>query len=81
MRHLAAIVKNINTWRSFTKQPKIDIDNITFDDWHVIRNDLEARLSPENLTGDGELPQAEVERRRTFYTAALRELESLRETA
>jgi hypothetical protein len=81
MRHLAAIVKNINTWRGFAKQPKIDINNITTNDQHVIMQDLQARLSPENLTCDGELPRAEVERRRKFYTAALNELETLQETA
>jgi len=80
MRHLAAIVKNINARRSFIKQSLIDANSMSIEDWHAIKEDLEARLSPENLACDGEIPRAEIERRRKFYTAALRELESLRET-
>jgi hypothetical protein len=37
---------------------------------------LDADLSPENLTCDGELPRAEVQKRYNFLTRAAKELKS-----
>jgi hypothetical protein len=38
---------------------------------------LDADLSPENLTCDGELPRAEVQKRYNFLTRAAKELKSI----
>jgi hypothetical protein len=41
-----------------------------------IADSLDADLSPENLTCDGELPRAEVQKRYNFLTRAAKELKS-----
>jgi len=45
-------------------------------DRQKIADSLDADLSPENLTCDGELPRAEVQRRYNFLTRAAKELKS-----
>ena len=42
-----------------------------------IADSLDADLSPENLSCDGELPRAEVQRRYNFLTKAANELKSI----
>jgi hypothetical protein len=42
-----------------------------------IADSLDADLSPENLTCDGELPRAEVQKRYNFLTRAAKELKSI----
>ena len=42
-----------------------------------IADSLDADLSPENLSCDGELPRAEVQRRYNFLTKAAKELKSI----
>ncbi len=46
-------------------------------DRQKIADSLDADLSPENLTCDGELPRAEVQRRYNFLTRAAKELKSI----
>ncbi len=46
-------------------------------DRQKIADSLDADLSPENLTCDGELPRAEVQRRYNFLTRAAAELRSI----
>jgi len=41
-----------------------------------IADSLDADLSPENLSCDGELPRAEVQKRYNFLTRAAKELKS-----
>ena len=45
-------------------------------DRQQIADSLDADLSPENLTCDGELPRAEVQKRYNFLTRAAKELKS-----
>ena len=45
-------------------------------DRQKIADSLDADLSPENLTCDGELPRAEVQKRYNFLTRAAKELKS-----
>jgi len=42
-----------------------------------IADSLDADLSPENLTCDGELSRAEVQKRYNFLTCAAKELKSI----
>jgi hypothetical protein len=42
-----------------------------------IADSLDADLSPENLSCDGELPRAEVQKRYNFLTRAAKELKSI----
>jgi hypothetical protein len=46
-------------------------------DRQQIADSLDADLSPENLTCDGELPRAEVQKRYNFLTRAAKELKSI----
>jgi hypothetical protein len=46
-------------------------------DRQKIADSLDADLSPENLTMDGELPASQVRQRHAFLTRAARELQSI----
>ena len=46
-------------------------------DRQAIANMIDSELSPENLTCDGELPRAEVQKRYNFLTKAAKELKSI----
>lgn len=46
-------------------------------DRQSIMNSLDADLSPENLTCDGELSRKEVDQRYRFFTRAVQELQSI----
>ncbi len=46
-------------------------------DRQKIADSIDADLSPENLTCDGELPRAEVQRRYNFLTRCAQELRSI----
>jgi hypothetical protein len=46
-------------------------------DRQTIANSIDADLSPENLTCDGELPRSQVQARYQFLTRAAQELQSI----
>jgi len=64
-----------NQWIVLCKGTKLSLLNKA--DRQKIADSLDADLSPENLSCDGELPRAEVQRRYNFLTKAAKELKSI----
>jgi hypothetical protein len=75
MRALTKFIEQKNHWNSFFKGPQYEID--TADGRKRVAQMIDACLSPENLTCDGELPRAEVQARYKELTTAARELVKL----
>ena len=75
MRALTKFIEQKNHWNSFFKGPQYEID--TADGRRRVAQMIDACLSPENLTCDGELPRAEVQARYKELTTAARELVKL----
>lgn len=73
MRNLQAYVDRKNSWgKLFGSQPLvIGRDN------QKIADSLDADLSPENISCDGERPASEVRKLYKFYSAAAQELRQL----
>ena len=63
-----------NQWAGLFGGKKLSLLNKQ--DRQRIADSLDADLSPENLTCDGELPRAEVQKRYNFLTRAAKELKS-----
>lgn len=68
-------VADKNNWNSLFGKNKLSL--LVKADRQRIADMLDADLSPENLTCDGELPRAEVQRRYNFLTKAAKELKSI----
>lgn len=68
-------VADKNNWNSLFGKNRLSLLNKA--DRQRIADMLDADLSPENLTCDGELPRAEVQRRYNFLTKAAKELKSI----
>ena len=64
-----------NKWADIFGGKKLSLLNKA--DRQRIADMLDADLSPENLTCDGELPRAEVQKRYNFLTKAAKELKSI----
>ena len=75
MSYLTKFVDHKNSFADFFKEPRLDINNAK--DRQRIANMIDGALSPENLTCDGELSRAEVQRRYRELTGAAEELRSL----
>lgn len=71
MENLNHYVKQKNLFRKAFGNPLYVLPR----DGEQVRMALEADLSPENISCDGERPFAEVQRLRRFYTQCLRELD------
>ena len=63
-----------NQWAGLFGGKKLSLLNKA--DRQRIADSLDADLSPENLSCDGELPRAEVQKRYNFLTRAAKELKS-----
>jgi hypothetical protein len=63
-----------NQWAGLFGGKKLSLLNKA--DRQRIADSLDADLSPENLTCDGELSRAEVQKRYNFLTRAAKELKS-----
>ena len=72
MQNLKAYVESRNKWAKIFNGAQLDLKSAK--DRQRIAEMLDADLSPENLTCDGELPRAEVNRRYKELTTAAREL-------
>jgi len=72
---LTAYVDQKNKWQKLFKGPQYEIQ--TARGRQRIADSLDADLSPENLSCDGELPRAEVARRYKTLTKAAQELVQL----
>lgn len=75
MRALAKFIDQKNHWNRFFKGPQYEIK--TADGRQKVADMIDAALSPENLTCDGELSRAEVNRRYKELTTAARQLKQL----
>ena len=75
MRALQAFVEQKNHWNSFFKGEQYEIK--TAKGRQRVADMIDAALSPENLTCDGELPRAEVNRRYKELTTAAKQLKKL----
>jgi len=74
---LVKYVERVNAFGKIWGDKEYDLNSAA--DRRRLAEKLECDLSPENLTCDGELPRAEVNRRYTLYTRALKQLEALEE--
>ena len=72
---LTAYVDQKNRWNSIFKGKQYEFQSRA--GRQEIANMLDADLSPENLTCDGELPRAEVKRRWNALASAARDLKQL----
>ena len=61
MKALENFLKQKNHWNSFFKGPQYTLNSAA--DRQAVADMIDNALSPENLTCDGELPRAEVQRR------------------
>ena len=75
MKALQKYIDQKNRWNSFFKGEQYEI--VTQTGRQRLADMIDNALSPENLTCDGELPRAEVNRRYRELTAAARDLVKL----
>ena len=75
MKALQTYIDNKNRWNAIFKGEHYEIE--TARGRQRIADALDADLSPENLTCDGELPRAEVKRRWNALASAARDLKQL----
>ena len=73
--NLTAFVDQENAFATIFRRPELSLQSPR--DRQAIANRLDAALSPENLTMDGECPKAEVARRYRFLSGAALELLAL----
>ena len=72
MKALQEFIAQKNHWNSFFKGPQYSLN--TAAERQAVADMIDAALSPENLTCDGELPRAEVNRRYKELMTAARQL-------
>jgi len=70
---LIKYVEQKNRWRALFGEPELDIRNAK--DRQQIARMIDADLSPENLTCDGELSRSQVQQRYSQLTRAARDLQ------
>jgi hypothetical protein len=75
MKALTKFIEQKNHWNSFFNGPQYEI--ATAKGRQRVADMIDAALSPENLTCDGELPRDEVNRRYRELTTAARQLKQL----
>jgi hypothetical protein len=75
MQALAKFIEQKNHWNSFFKGEQYEIQ--TSQGRQRVADMIDSALSPENLTCDGELPRAEVNRRYKELMTAARQLRQL----
>ena len=75
MRALHEFISQKNHWNSFFQGEQYEIQ--TAKGRQRVADMIDAALSPENLTCDGELPRAEVNRRYNELMTAAKQLKKL----
>ena len=75
MKALQAYIDQKNKWNAMFKGEQFELS--TAKGRQRIADSIDAALSPENLTCDGELPRAEVARRYKELTTAANQLKKL----
>lgn len=77
MKHLQAYIDQQNKWNSLFSGNKVIYEVQTARGREFVARHIDAALSPENLSCDGELPRAEIQRRYRALTQAAQELINL----
>jgi hypothetical protein len=72
MKALTAYISQQNKWNAMFKGPQYEIE--THEGRKRVAEMIDAALSPENLTCDGELPRSQVQARYRALTAAAKDL-------
>lgn len=75
MKQLQAYVDRKNMWYAMCRKPGLCLSRA--EDRQKIADSIDADLSPENLSCDGELSRSQVQARYRALTAAARELRAL----
>ena len=75
MKNLQAYIDQKNAWTRFFNAPAITFP-LTQAEVNSIAGGLDSDLSPENLHCDGEISQAEAQRKYRFYATVYRELDA-----
>ena len=75
MKALQAYIDQKNKWNARFKGEQFELESAS--GRQRVAQSLDADLSPENLTCDGELPRAEVARRHKMLTACALQLNKL----
>jgi len=75
MKALQAYIDQKNKWNAIFKGRQYEIT--TAAGRQQVADSLDADLSPENLTCDGELPRSQIQARYRQLSAAARELQKL----
>jgi hypothetical protein len=76
MKNLTHYIDNRNQWNSFFPSNKTITFPLTQKNVDGLARSLDCDLSPENLHCDGEISQAEAERKYNYYGRVIRELEA-----
>jgi hypothetical protein len=74
MKALNALIKQENDWSSMFNPKFVAYEVATVAGRERVAKMIDAKLSPENLSCDGELPRAEVNRRYRALTGAAQDL-------
>ena len=74
MKALNALIKQENDWASIFNSKFVAYEVATAQGRERVAKMIDAKLSPENLSCDGELPRAEVQRRYRALTPAAQDL-------
>lgn len=77
MQHLSGYIAQRNLWADLFKRPKLDAKDLTPRQMQDLLNSLEADLSPENLTCDGELRGTALRQKERMLNGAVRDLHAL----
>ena len=77
MKALNALIKQENDWSSMFNGRFVAYEINTAAGRERVAKMIDAKLSPENLSCDGELPRAEVNRRYRALTSAAQDLVNL----
>jgi len=78
MKALQAYIDRKNRWNAIFKGEQFEIQ--TAQGRQRVADALDADLSPENLSCDGELPRSEIQAKYRALTAAAQELQKLDST-
>ena len=76
MKNLTHYIDNRNQWNSFFPSNKTITFPLTQKNVDGLARSLDGDLSPENLHCDGEISQAEAQRKYNYYGKVIKELEN-----
>lgn len=77
MKALNALIKQENAWSSMFNGKFVAYEVATAQGRERVAKMIDAKLSPENLSCDGELPRAQVQARYRALTSAAQDLVNL----